>query len=109
MLPWLVSAAIGLGVLYVVELVRTGCGWGVAMAACGLVLLAAGVVAALVTTAGEVGARRALHRASRHPLWSSFVWRNELFDVFYEVLGVPCSRARSSARRCSTPGPAPWA
>ena len=25
----------------------------------------------------------------QHPLWSSFVWRNELFDVFYEELGVP--------------------
>ena len=88
MLPWLVSAVIGLGVLYVVEVIRTAWGWGIAIAACGLVLLAAGVVAALVTTLAKwvlVGR----FTASRHPLWSSFVWRNELFDVFYEVLGVP--------------------
>ncbi len=87
-LPWLVSAVIGLGVLYVVEVIRTAWGWGIAVAACGLVLLAAGVVAALVTTLAKwvlVGR----FTASRHPLWSSFVWRNELFDVFYEVLGVP--------------------
>ena len=71
-----------------VEVIRTAWGWGIAMAACGLVLLAAGVVAALVTTLAKwvlVGR----FTASRHPLWSSFVWRNELFDVFYEVLGVP--------------------
>ena len=46
------------------------------------------VVAALVTTVAKwvlVGR----FKESRHPLWSSFVWRNELFDVFYEVVGVP--------------------
>ena len=28
-------------------------------------------------------------RAVEHPLWSSFVWRNELADTFVEVLAVP--------------------
>lgn len=28
-------------------------------------------------------------RAGEHPLWSSFVWRNELFDTFVESLAVP--------------------
>ncbi len=87
-LPWLITAAIGLGVLYTVELIRTSYGWGTAIAACGLVLLAAGIVAALITTAAKwvlVGR----FTESAHPLWSSFVWRNELFDVFYEEMGVP--------------------
>ncbi|WP_447924638.1 Pls/PosA family non-ribosomal peptide synthetase [Georgenia muralis] len=63
-------------------------GWGLAAALGGLVLLAAGAVAALVTVAvkwlvvGRV-------RAGEHPLWSSFVWRGELADTFTEVLAAP--------------------
>ncbi|MER6474517.1 Pls/PosA family non-ribosomal peptide synthetase [Streptomyces collinus] len=54
----------------------------------GPVLLAAGAVAAAVSVAAKwllVGR----HRAGEHPLWSSFVWRNELADTFVEVLAVP--------------------
>ncbi|MFF7974280.1 Pls/PosA family non-ribosomal peptide synthetase [Streptomyces sp. NPDC007905] len=54
----------------------------------GLVLLAAGAVAAMVSIVAKwllVGR----HRAGEHPLWSSFVWRNELADTFVEVLAVP--------------------
>ncbi|MFJ9747595.1 Pls/PosA family non-ribosomal peptide synthetase [Streptomyces chartreusis] len=55
---------------------------------CGLVLLAAGAAAGLVSIAAKwllVGR----HRSGEHPLWSSFVWRNELADTFVEVLAVP--------------------
>jgi non-ribosomal peptide synthetase-like protein len=54
----------------------------------GLVLLAAGVVACAVAVAAKwllVGRFRAVE----HPLWSGFVWRNELADTFVEVLAVP--------------------
>ncbi|MFJ5229455.1 Pls/PosA family non-ribosomal peptide synthetase [Kitasatospora sp. NPDC088391] len=54
----------------------------------GLVLLAAGLVACLVSAAAKwllVGRFRAVE----HPLWSGFVWRNELADTFTEVLAVP--------------------
>ncbi|GGJ01938.1 Pls/PosA family non-ribosomal peptide synthetase [Streptomyces brasiliensis] len=54
----------------------------------GLVLLAAGVLAALVSIVAKwvlVGR----HRGAEHPLWSGFVWRNELADTFVEVLAVP--------------------
>ncbi|MFF4840677.1 Pls/PosA family non-ribosomal peptide synthetase [Streptomyces collinus] len=54
----------------------------------GAVLLAAGALAAVVSVAAKwllVGR----HRAGEHPLWSSFVWRNELADTFVEVLAVP--------------------
>ena len=42
-------------------------------------------------------------RAVEHPLWSSFVWRNELADTFVEVLAVPwlVGRARRHARCCT--------
>ncbi|MFD1147597.1 Pls/PosA family non-ribosomal peptide synthetase [Saccharothrix hoggarensis] len=54
----------------------------------GPVLLAAGVVACAVSAAAKwllVGR----FRAREHPLWSGFVWRNELADTFVEVLAVP--------------------
>jgi len=62
--------------------------WWAAAAAGGLVLVAAGAVAAGVTTAAKwllVGRLR----AGDHPLWSSFVWRNELADTFVEVVAAP--------------------
>jgi non-ribosomal peptide synthetase-like protein len=54
----------------------------------GVLLLGAGVLACLVAVAAKwllVGRFRAIER----PLWSSFVWRNELADTFVEVLAVP--------------------
>ncbi|MFK5635807.1 Pls/PosA family non-ribosomal peptide synthetase [Ornithinimicrobium sp. LYQ103] len=54
----------------------------------GVVMAAAGVVAALVTAAAKwtlVGR----HTSVEHPLWSGFVWRNELADTFTEVLAAP--------------------
>ncbi|MEU9236614.1 Pls/PosA family non-ribosomal peptide synthetase [Streptomyces subrutilus] len=61
--------------------------WGTALLS-GAVLLAAGVVACAVSVAAKwllVGR----HRTGEHPLWSGFVWRNELADTFVEVLAVP--------------------
>ncbi|MEU6096953.1 Pls/PosA family non-ribosomal peptide synthetase [Streptomyces sp. NPDC047079] len=55
---------------------------------CGLVLLAAGLAAGAVSVVAKwllVGR----HRSGEHPLWSSFVWRNELADTFVEVVAVP--------------------
>ncbi|MFI9210520.1 Pls/PosA family non-ribosomal peptide synthetase [Streptomyces sp. NPDC053253] len=52
------------------------------------VLLTAGVIAAIVSVTAKwllVGR----HRTGEHPLWSGFVWRNELADTFVEVLAVP--------------------
>ncbi|MBT2406509.1 MULTISPECIES: Pls/PosA family non-ribosomal peptide synthetase [unclassified Streptomyces] len=61
--------------------------WGTALLS-GAVLLTAGVAACGVTVAAKwllVGR----HRTGEHPLWSGFVWRNELADTFVEVLAVP--------------------
>ncbi|MFF4313678.1 Pls/PosA family non-ribosomal peptide synthetase [Streptomyces sp. 900105755] len=54
----------------------------------GLVLLGAGTVAGLVSVLAK-WALVGRHRSGEHPLWSSFVWRNELADTFVEVLAVP--------------------
>ncbi len=45
-------------------------------------------LAALVTAAAK-WAIVGRHRPSEHPLWSGFVWRNELADTFTEVLAAP--------------------
>ncbi|MFE4632049.1 Pls/PosA family non-ribosomal peptide synthetase [Streptomyces sp. NPDC056773] len=61
--------------------------WGTALLS-GAVLLAAGAAACVVAAAAKwllVGR----HRTGEHPLWSGFVWRNELADTFVEVLAVP--------------------
>jgi len=42
---------------------------------------------AITTTAKWILVGRC--RAAEHPLWSSFVWRNELADTFVEELAVP--------------------
>ncbi|MEU2715240.1 Pls/PosA family non-ribosomal peptide synthetase [Streptomyces sp. NPDC007205] len=81
--PVLCSAA--LAVLTVAVLCALG-PWAWALS--GGVLLGAGVVAAVVSVVAKwllVGR----HRAGEHPLWSSFVWRDELADTFVEVLAVP--------------------
>ncbi len=62
-------------------------GWAAALLS-GVVLLGAGVAASLVATLAKwllVGRFRQVE----HPLWCSFVWRNELADTFVEVLAVP--------------------
>ncbi|MGW1727295.1 Pls/PosA family non-ribosomal peptide synthetase [Streptomyces sp. NPDC002306] len=81
--PVFCSAA--LAVATVAALCALG-GWAPALS--GLVLLAAGAVAGLMSVVAKwllVGR----HRAAEHPLWSGFVWRNELADTFVEVVAVP--------------------
>jgi len=66
----------------------TAFGFGVAALLAGPALLAAGIVAALTATVMKwllVGKFREID----HPLWSSFVWRNELADNFVEVVAAP--------------------
>ncbi|GAA2239063.1 non-ribosomal peptide synthetase [Kitasatospora cystarginea] len=60
-----------------------------AAAACGgLVLIGAGI-AALITTTLAKWVLVGRFRTGEHPLWSHFVWRNELYDTFVEELAMP--------------------
>jgi non-ribosomal peptide synthetase-like protein len=87
-LPVMVTAAIGLAVLGTLQALARIFGiWSAALCG-GLVLLAAGAVAAGVAAAAKwllVGRIR----AGEFPLWSSFVWRNELADTFVETVAAP--------------------
>ncbi|MFF9037004.1 Pls/PosA family non-ribosomal peptide synthetase [Streptomyces sp. NPDC014892] len=80
-----VFCSAGLALLTVAVLSALG-GWAWLWG--GVVLLGAGVLAGLVSVVAKwllVGR----HRTGEHPLWSGFVWRNELADTFVEVLAVP--------------------
>jgi non-ribosomal peptide synthetase-like protein len=85
-----VMCAVALAVLTLAgfDVLATRLGFAVAALCGGAVLLAAGAVAALLAIAAKwllVGRFRVVER----PLWSSFVWRNELADTFVEVVAVP--------------------
>ena len=88
LLPVIVTVAIGLAVLGALQALARIFGiWWAALCG-GLVLLAAGAVAGAVTVAAKwlvVGRIR----ASEFPLWSSFVWRNEVADTFVETVAAP--------------------
>ncbi|MGQ4436383.1 MULTISPECIES: Pls/PosA family non-ribosomal peptide synthetase [unclassified Streptomyces] len=80
-----VFCSAGLAVLTVAALCALGV-WAPLLS--GLVLLAVGALAGLISIVAKwllVGR----HRGDEHPLWSGYVWRNELADTFVEVVAVP--------------------
>ena len=82
------TVAIGAGVLLADEALAGRLGFGRAALLSGAVLLAAGALAGGLTSAAKwllVGRTRALE----YPLWSSFVWRNEVVDTFVEMVAAP--------------------
>ncbi|MGA7053344.1 MAG: Pls/PosA family non-ribosomal peptide synthetase [Mycobacterium sp.] len=88
LLPVIVTVAIGLAVLGALQALARIFGiWWAALCG-GLVLLAAGAIAGGITVAAKwlvVGRIK----AGEFPLWSSFVWRNEVADTFVETLAAP--------------------
>lgn len=79
-----VFCSAGLAVLIVAALSALG-PWGFLLG--GAVLLGAGLLGSLLAVVAK-WALVGRHRAGEHPLWSSFVWRNELADTFVEVVAV---------------------
>lgn len=88
LIPVMVTFAIGVAVLIVLQwgAIRFGYGW--TALGSGVTLLGAGAVAggtAVVAkwlTVGRI-------QATQHPLWSPFVWRNEVSDTFVETVAAP--------------------
>lgn len=86
--PVMLHVALVLGVAAAMEWVVAGFSWLVAALVGGPLLMLGGAVAAGATSVAKwmlVGRLR----AGDHPLWSSFVWRNELADTFVEVVAAP--------------------
>jgi non-ribosomal peptide synthetase-like protein len=87
LVPQMVSLALG-GVVAVALVALLDDHLLLALVLTGPLLVAAGLVGALVTVAAKwllVGRMR----QGSHPLWSWFVWRNELADTFVEVVAAP--------------------
>ncbi|MBT1666287.1 Pls/PosA family non-ribosomal peptide synthetase [Curtobacterium flaccumfaciens] len=99
----MVSAAIALGVAGALLALWSAIGIGLTVLLAGPVLIAAGAVAAVVSTiakwafVGRITARE-------HPLWSSFVWRNEVQDTFVETVARPWFAEQATG----TPALAVW-
>jgi non-ribosomal peptide synthetase-like protein len=86
--PVMVTVAIGFGVLAGLAAITEWIGIGAAIALSGAVMLAAGAVAAVITTAAKWALVGRI-RPGEHPLWSSFIWRNEVSDTFVEMVAAP--------------------
>ena len=88
LIPVMVSFAIGVAVLVALQALLLRGGYGLAAVGGGVVLLIAGAVAGAIAVAAKwvvVGRIRSGER----PLWSSFVWRNEVADTFVETVAAP--------------------
>jgi non-ribosomal peptide synthetase-like protein len=86
--PVFVTCAIGLGVLFTLAVLTVQVGAITTALLSGVVLLAAGAVAAGISTLAKwtIVGRIAV---GEHPLWSSFVWRTEVADTFVEMVAAP--------------------
>jgi non-ribosomal peptide synthetase-like protein len=88
LVPVVVTFAIGVGVLFALQYAIVEWGYLWAALGSGVVLLAAGAVAGAIAVIAKwvvVGRIRAVE----HPLWSAFVWRNEVSDTFVETVAGP--------------------
>ena len=88
LVPMMVNFAIGVGVLAAVQAVALRAGYGWAALSGWIVLLIAGAIAGGIAVAAKwlvVGRIR----DDEHPLWSSFIWRNEVSDAFVETVAAP--------------------
>ncbi|GAA2005660.1 Pls/PosA family non-ribosomal peptide synthetase [Catenulispora subtropica] len=88
LVPAYLTAALAVAAVAVLADVahRWGTPWAVLLG--GVVFLAAGVAAALISVTAKWALVGRI-RVSEQPLWSSFVWRNELADNFVELIAAP--------------------
>lgn len=84
-----VVCSVALGVLVAYAFVALAAfGLPAALLLGGVVVLGAGAIAAVVTSLAKWLIIRRI-AVSEHPLWSAFVWLNELSDTFVEMLAGP--------------------
>ncbi|MCB5273141.1 Linear gramicidin synthase subunit D [Arthrobacter sp. SO5] len=86
--PVVATVAVAAGVFLAFDWLATAFNYGIAAVLGGIVILLAGAVAA----GSAVVAKWLLVgriRPGEHPLWSSFIWRNEVVDTFIEMVSAP--------------------
>ncbi|TDG01209.1 MULTISPECIES: Pls/PosA family non-ribosomal peptide synthetase [Arthrobacter] len=88
LVPVILTVAIAVGIMLVLDWIASETSYWLAAVLGGIVVLAAGAVAA----ASSVAAKWVLVgriKEGQHPLWSSFIWRNEVVDTFIEMVSAP--------------------
>lgn len=88
LVPVVLTVGIAAAALAVFDAVALASGYWLAAVLSGVVMMAAGAVAAGSSVAAKwllVGRIK----AGEHPLWSSFIWRNEVVDSFIELVSAP--------------------
>ncbi|MCH5644545.1 Pls/PosA family non-ribosomal peptide synthetase [Gordonia sp. ABSL49_1] len=88
LVPVMVSFGLGIFMLLGLQYIASQSHYGIAALVSGLILLVAGMCACCIAACAKwlVVGRITV---SEHPLWSSFVWRNELSDAFVETVAAP--------------------
>lgn len=87
LIPAAITVGLGLGVGFGIEWLLGSYGLSAAALLSGVLLLAGGAAAALISIAAKWLLVGRIRRAEQ-PLWSSFVWRNELTDSFVEMVAA---------------------
>ncbi|WP_264668091.1 Pls/PosA family non-ribosomal peptide synthetase [Arthrobacter sp. VKM Ac-2550] len=87
-LPAVITAWLALATVWVLTQIYLQAGLLMTAVLSGPVLLASAFAACLVALTAK-WALVGQFKPSEHPLWTSFIWRNELADVFSESLAVP--------------------
>jgi non-ribosomal peptide synthetase-like protein len=88
LLPAMVTVALALLAMAVLEAIAAAHGFWLALVASGVVLLGVAVLAALIAALAKWALVGRITVGER-PLWSSFIWRNELADNFVELVAAP--------------------
>ncbi|MFT4044060.1 MAG: amino acid adenylation domain-containing protein [Gordonia sp. (in: high G+C Gram-positive bacteria)] len=88
LIPVMISFGLGIFMLLGLQYIASVSNYLIAAALSGLLLLVAGAIACCVAAAAKWAVVGRIE-VSEHPLWSSFVWRNELSDAFVETLAAP--------------------
>ncbi|PRA04025.1 amino acid adenylation protein [Arthrobacter sp. MYb229] len=86
-LPMLITSWLALGTVWILSEIFDRSGLALTLLLSGPVLLGSASIAALTALIAK-WALVGRFRAEEHPLWTSFIWRNELADVFSESLAV---------------------
>ncbi|WP_313823480.1 Pls/PosA family non-ribosomal peptide synthetase [Citricoccus sp.] len=87
-LPILVTGWMALATVWIIAQIFYNSGLPAALLLAGPVMLASSTVACLIALVAKWALVGRFH-PEKHALWTSFVWRNELADVFSESLAVP--------------------
>ncbi|OBA34372.1 amino acid adenylation protein [Gordonia sp. 852002-51296_SCH5728562-b] len=88
LIPVMISFGLGIFMLLSLQYIAQQANYVIAGLVSGLLLVLCGAIACCIAAAAKWAVVGRIE-VSEHPLWSSFVWRNELSDAFVETVAAP--------------------